>query len=305
MKKILRKAIPLWLAMVLVIDFSLLTGVSQYFFMKQQFNKAVAELKKTTKSPEEFVQILRQEVVPYKGYKTSIQWKDLGKQLVEAGAIDKQKFEEIFATEANFKDHMRYLDGSWNHNLIVNENNSRFILDTLWALGLVNKSLMLDEGPMKEGGDPGSFASTGGWTLGTKDAMQLYSSAEIIQLTPTQQELVKRIAENVYRPCCGNPTSFPDCNHGMAALGYIQLGVKEGLSEKQIYKDLLSLNSYWFPQTYVEMAAFFEKKGAKWNTVDAKLALSSQYSSAQATRQIQESIQDLPGFKSKQGGCTA
>lgn len=305
-KKVLKKAIPLWLLIVLVVDLSLVIGIGEYYFIKKQFFKTVSDLQKTTKNSEDFVQILKQEVIPYKGHKTKVKWKDLGKQLVDVGAIDKQKYEEIFASDPNVKDHLKFLDGSWDHNIEINENNSRFMVNTLWALGLVNKSKVLDSGPMGgEGIETANMASTGGWTLGSKDAMHLYSSEDIIKLNKDQQDLVQKIAENVYRPCCNNPTSFPDCNHGMAALGYIMLAVKAGLSEKEIYKDILAFNSYWFPQTYLEIAAFFDKQGTKWDKVDAKLALSSQYSSAQGAKRIQQSIQDIPGFESKGGGCGA
>ncbi|MBI3981119.1 hypothetical protein HY345_03930 [Candidatus Microgenomates bacterium] len=306
MKKLLKKVIPLWLVLAIVLDTSLLVGLGEYYLLTRQFNSALSKLSQTTKNPEEFIQILKQEVVPYKGYKTLVKWNDLGKQLVESGAIDKQKFEELFAQDVNVKDHLKYLEGNSNHNMVINENNSRFMVNTLWALGLVNKSKVLDEGLMKqEGLEVARLASTGGWTLGTKGPMELYSSQEIIKLTSEQQDLVKKIAENVYRPCCGNSTAFPDCNHGMAALGYIQLAVKAGLSEKQIYQDLLAFNSYWFPQHYVEMAAMFSKQNVKWKDVDPKIALSQEYSSALAASRIQQQVQDIPGFESKGGSCGA
>lgn len=306
MKKLFKKVIPLWLVLAIVLDTSLLVGLAEYYLLTKQFGTAFSKLSQTTKNPEEFIQILKQEVVPYKGYKTLVKWNDLGKQLVESGAIDKQKFEELFAQDVNVKDHLKYLDGNSNHNMVINENNSRFMVNVLWALGLVNKSKVLDEGLMKqEGLEVARLASTGGWTLGTKGPMELYSSQEIIKLTPEQQDLVKKIAENVYRPCCGNSTAFPDCNHGMAALGYIQLAVKTGLSEKQIYQDLLAFNSYWFPQHYVEMAAMFSKQNVKWKDVDSKIALSQEYSSAQAAGRIQQQVQDIPGFESKGGSCGA
>ena len=50
-----------------------------------------------------------------------------------------------------------------------------------------------------------------------------YNKYEIIKLTPEQQETCT-VADGSYRPCCGNSTSFPDCNHG-AALSIIELGV--------------------------------------------------------------------------------
>ncbi len=306
MSNFLKKTLPLWLVAILIIDSFLLSGFIQYYFFKKQFNEIALRLSKTTKSPEEFAQILKQQVIPYKGYETKIKWNDLGQRLVEAGAIDKQKYEELFADNPNTKDHMKYLDGNWDHKIVINENNSQFLVNTLWALGLTNKVKVLDEGPMRgKGMETANFASTGGWTLGSKDAMRLYSSSEIIKLTTSQQDLVKKIAENVYRPCCGNSSAFPDCNHGMAALGYIELAVKSGLSETQIYKDLLAFNSYWFPQTYVDMAGYFEKEGTSWDKVDAKLALSSNFSSAQGANRIKQSIKDLPGFESQGGSCGA
>ena len=266
-KFFLEKVVPLWLLIVIVINATLLSGFIQYYLMKKELNNAFVKLAKTTKDPNELVQILKQEVLPQKGYATSLKWKDLGKQLVEAGAIDKKKYEEIFGNETD----MKYLDSNSNDNMVINEKNSRFMVNTLWALGLTNKSKVLDEGPMKENGDTANFASTGGWTLGTKSAMEVYSSKVIIPLTDKQQELVKKIAENVFRPCCNNSTAFPDCNHGMAALGYIEWAVYNNLSEKQIYKDLLAFDSFWFPQNYVEIAAYFDKQGTKWKNVDAKL----------------------------------
>ncbi len=135
--------------------------------------------------------------------------------------------------------------------------------------------------------------------------MELYASAEIIQLTDKQQELVKKIAANVYRPCCNNSTAFPDCNHGMAALGYIQLAVENGLSEKLIYKDLMAFNSYWFPEQYVEMAVYFEKQGIKWKDVDLKVLLSANYSSATGAQRVAQSVQNVPGIQGQGGGCGA
>lgn len=295
-KKFLSKVVPLWMVLVIVLDVTFLSGIAQYYLMKWELKQVVTQLTKTTQTPEQLAQILKQEVLPQKGYMTSLKWKDLGKKLVEAGAIDRKKYEEIFTASSDGADHMKYLDGNWDENITINEQNARFMVNTLWALGLVNKSKVLDEGPMRgEGIETGKMASTGGWTLGSKDAMELYSSAQVIPLTDEQQEQVKRIAENVFRPCCGNSTYFPDCNHGMAALGYIEWAIYNGLSEEQIYKDLLVLNSFWFPQNYVEMAVYFDKQGIKWKNVDAKLALSSAYSSAQGAQSIKQSVQPAAG----------
>lgn len=308
-RSILKKAIPLWMVLLIVLDSSLLVGLGEYYLLKKVTNKNLTALAKTTKNPEELAQILKQQVLPATGYRTSLKWKDLGKQLVEVGAINKEKYAAMFTSDADGGDQMKYLGGNWDENMVINEKNSRFMVNTLWALGLVNKSKVLDAGPMKNNGNSlGSFASTGGWTLGSKGATELYSSTPIIPLTDEQQELVKKIAENVYRPCCNNSTVFPDCNHGMAALGYIEWAVFNNLSEGQIYKDLLAFNSFWFPQTYVEMAAYFQSgkvgnKEIQWKDVDAKLALSAEYSSAKGAQRVQQAVQNVPGIQSQGGSC--
>lgn len=285
----------------------LITGFVQYYIMKKNFNVQLFELAKTTKNPEELAQILKQKVLPQKGYKLAAKWSDIGKQLLESGVIDKTKYEELFVQDMAAKKEMGHLMSVSNDKMTINESNSRFMVNTLWALGLVNKNKILEEGSMKiyGKGDVMNFASTGGWNLGSKPTSELYSSAEIIKLTVEQQELVKRIAQNVFRPCCNNSTEFPDCNHGMAALGYIELAVSQGVPEKQIYKDILALNAFWFPQTYVELAAYFGKQGIDWSKVDARTALSSQYSSAQGSQQTRQNVQNVPGLNVQQGGCGA
>lgn len=305
MKEILQKSIPVWMVIFIVFNSSMLVGFTQYYIMQKRFEQSIKKLAETAKNPEDLVNILKQEVLPASGYKTSLKWKDLGQKLVESGVIDKKKYEEIFLSEADGKNELKFLEGNWDENITINEKNSRFLVNTFWALGLVNKSKVLDEGPMMQEGrkKAGNFASTGGWTIGTKPVMELYSSKEIISLNSEQQELVKEIAENVFRPCCNNSTAFPDCNHGMAALGYIEWAVYNSLPEKQIYKDLLAFNSFWFPQTYVEMAAYFDKQKLGWKDVDAKLALSKDYSSAQGAARIKQDIQGIPGIQNSGGGC--
>lgn len=305
--KILFKTVPLWLVTILLINSVMVTGFIQYYIMKKNLDGQISALVKATKNPEELVQILKQKVLPQKGYALSVRWNDIGKQLLDSGVIDKAKYDELFKQDQYARQQMKYLSKNSHDYMTINENNSRFMVNTLWALGLVNKNKILEEGSMKTygRGEFMNFASTGGWNLGTKPTAELYSSSEIIKLNPQQQELVKKIALNTYRSCCNNSTEFPDCNHGMAALGYIEAAVSQGIPEKQIYKDLLSLNSFWFPQQYVELAAYFDSQSTSWNKVDAKLALSSQYSSAQGSQQVQQNIQKVPGFNIQQRGCGA
>ena len=304
--KFLKKPVPLWLVILFIIDSLALGALTDQLIMRRQVNRLQGQLSEV-KNPELLVKETTAQVLPSGGYTTSLKWGNIGKKLVDSGAIDVNKFKEIHKSDIDGRADLDILDGNSNKPIAINENNSRLVVNLLWALGLVNKSKVLDEGPMKTSGtDAGNFASTGGWTLGTKPAMQLYSSQELIPLTPEQQELVRKIAENIYRPCCGNSVAFPDCNHGMAALGYIELAVANGSAESQIYKDILAMNSFWFPDTYVEMAVYFQRQqGLAWDKVDPKVALSKDYSSAQGAAKINQAIQGVPGIKSRGGSCGA
>lgn len=302
-KKLFSKAIPLWMVLILILQSSTALGLLQYYVLEKYVNEQIIAIAKE-KSPEELAQVLRQEVIPQNGYTLGVTWGDIGKDLFDSGAIDQQKYEQLFSQDPGDRSMMKYMTHSSGEHMIVNEANAHFMVNTLWALGLVNKNALLDGGQMQSR-DPMQYASTGGWDLGSKPANELYSSQQFIQLTDQQQTLVKKIADMVFRPCCDNPTSFPDCNHGMAALGYIELAVKQGVPEKRIYKDILALNSYWFPQQYVSLATYFTQQKADWEGVDAKLALSQQYSSAQGASQVQQQLQPISGTNSQGGGCSA
>ena len=152
-----------------------------------------------------------------------------------------------------------------------------------------------------------SFASTAGWTLGKTEGGKLFNSLSIISLTPDQENLVKEIAESIYRPCCGNHTGFPDCNHGAAMLGFIELAASQGMSKDEIYKKALVLNSYWFPQNYAEIATYFKaQKGMAWKDVNPKEILGVSYSSGQGYAAINKELQAeglLPKAQGGGGGC--
>jgi len=295
LKKFLRTPLPLYLALLLAINVGILTAAGGYLLLTRG---------SSTQDPENLVKDLKAEVLPAAGYITSITWGDTGKKLIEVGAIDEKQYQQLFNSPTNGMDELDILKGGSTKLIGINENNSQFIVDTLWAFGLTQKSKVLDEGPMKNSGtELGNFASTGGWTLGKKSAIQLYSSQELVQLNNFQQDLVKKIAESVYRPCCDNPTSFPDCNHGMAALGLIELEVAAGLPEEQIYRDVLAFNSFWFPQTYLEIAVYFSQQGKEWGELDPKTILGPEYSSASGSAVISSQVKDVPGLDSGGGSC--
>ena len=150
-----------------------------------------------------------------------------------------------------------------------------------WALGLGNKNDILENGPMTDPkyGGAGRFASTGGWTLANGDAMEHYSRHRFINLTPEQQAIVERVSRGIYRPCCDNSVYFPDCNHGMAMLGFLELAASQRFNENELYQMALVLNSYWFPDTYLTIGKYFQNRGIDWEKIDAKEALGYNFSS--------------------------
>lgn len=119
-----------------------------------------------------------------------------------------------------------------------------------------------------------------------------------------QQALVDRVSRSIFRPCCGNSTHFPDCNHGMAMLGLLELLAANNIGEQQMYQIALSVNAYWFAPNYLDLATYFQEQGTSWENVDPKQVLSAQYSSAQGYQQTRKKIHSLP--PSAQGGnCSA
>ena len=153
-----------------------------------------------------------------------IHWGDVGSQLVEKGVIDLDKFKSIYESRGGLGEEEVLLTGGMELKEIrMTAENSGELLNMLWAFGLANKNEILEKGPMRDPryGGAENFASTGGWSIAKGDAMEHYSAYELVKLTGEQQKRVERVSQNIYRPCCGNSTYFPDCNHGMAMLGFL------------------------------------------------------------------------------------
>ena len=221
---------------------------------------------------------------------------DIGPKLIELGVIDENKYSSPYLTR-------QYAP------LEISSENSRDILNILWGFGLANKNEILETGPMADPkyGGPEGFASTGGWTIGTNHPMSHYSKHDIVTLNAQQQKLVNSVSKRIFRPCCPNPAYFPDCNHGMAMLALIELMVSQGYSETEIYQAGLAFNSYWFGQTYMDLAYYFKtKENLDWKNVDPKRALSAEFSSAQGYQAIKKQIEGVaPQKPSTGGGCGA
>lgn len=228
------------------------------------------------------------KVLPPEGLVLPIMWGDIGKKLVENGVIDLEKFQALYNSPSHKELIQNLLSQPYNKNLVITKENAGIILNILWAFGLANKNKILEEGPMTDPryGGAGNFASTGGWTLAKGEAMDHYSKHKLVILNEVQQNLVEKVSKNIYRPCCGNSTYFPDCNHGMAMLGLLELMAANNIDEDQMYEVALKVNSYWFPSTYLTLAKYFELKGLSWDKVNPKEVLGATFSSADGYRQI-------------------
>ena len=245
--------------------------------------------------PEErvFGSALEELVLPSEGVVLPAAWRDLRIQMVRSGVIDKEKFKKLYENRDGLgQDEKKLLDLADNGNIKITEENSGFILNLFWALGLGTKNDILESGPMADAryGGAGGFASTAGWTLAKGSAMDHYSRHQFIVLTPQEQEKVERVSKNIFRPCCDNSTYFPDCNHGMAMLGLLELMASQGVSEEEMYRAALEVNAYWFPDTYLTIAQYLNAKGIDWQEANPQEILGVGFSSISGYRRILKEV---------------
>ncbi len=277
-------------------------------FGKAAFQKTTASNTQPTENSQQQTgpsdEELQTAVLPASGIALPIVWNDMGKQLVQTGVLDLKKFEDIYASRGRFGAEKKLLTESINDQLTMTAENSGTWLNILWAFGLGQKSAILSQGQMSDpaNGGAANFASTGGWTIAKGDAMTHYGKHEFLKLTGEQEELVKKVAEGIYRPCCGNSVAFPDCNHGMAMLGLLELMAANNVSEQDMYKTALVVNSYWFPDTYLTIAKLKAKEGTSWTSVDPKEVLGAEFSSSSGYRNVRAKVEPSQS-KSSSGGC--
>ena len=277
--------LPLFLILGIILASFLIGNISQPIF------KIQAKKIEAPKEQAPDLSVLQEKVLPSKGFTFKLNWGDLGKKLISDGVIDEVKLAKaLTGTDALPPEYKKYLDSSVKDQIELNTGNAQFWVDVLWGLGLSNKNDILDKGPMVEGGQTANFASTGGYTIGVSKPMDLYSKFSYIKLTPDQQKQVEEIAGGIFRPCCGNSVAFPDCNHGMAALALVELMVSQNFSKDEIYRTVLAFNSYWFPQTYLDISYHFAKNNRDFKTVSPAEILSKTFSSAQGYQAIKRQV---------------
>jgi len=248
---------------------------------------------------------IEEAVLPSDGAVLPVTWGNLGAKLVSTGILDADKFAGLYEQRGAFtEEYKNLLFGNSRGKLKITKENSGYLLNLFWALGLTSKNPILDIGEMMNPtyGGAGNFASTGGWTIAKGNTMEHYSKHKFFNLTAEQQTLVDKISKGIYRPCCGNSTHFPDCNHGMAMLGLLELMASQGASEEKMWNAALAVNSYWFPDTYLTIAIYMKNKGIDWKKVNPQEILGADYSSASGFRRIASQVV-VPQGQGGGNGC--
>lgn len=233
-----------------------------------------------------------------------VSWNGLGAELVNNGTIDVNKFKAIYVQKGIFTDEFeKLLLSEDNGKIIITKDNAGYLLNLFWALGLASKNPILESGEMTNPvyGGAQNFASTAGWTMSVGNPMNHYSKHVFFELTGEQQALVDRMSRGIYRPCCNNSTHFPDCNHGMAMLGLLELMASQGVSENKMWQTALIVNSFWFPDTYKTLAEYEKSNGIEWKNIEPKKILGINYSSASGYTKIKTVMNE--GKNSAGVGC--
>jgi len=270
-------------------------GITLLVLWNSQGGNPFSEKGSSALSDTEYAELL-ESVTPLAGVELPVRWNDLGVRLVESGVIDRGRWIELYGSLSEEERHL--LDGNSPEKLRITRENAPYLLNLLWALGLANKNPILEdktEMMNPEYGGASNFASTGGWTIGKGDPMDHYNMHSLTPLTPGQQDRVDRVARGIYRPCCGNPVHFPDCNHGMAMLGLLELMASQDVSEEEMYKAALAVNSYWFPDTYQTIAQYLAQSGVEWSSLKPQEILGAKYSGASGFAKIVAAVETHQG----------
>lgn len=226
-------------------------------------------------------------VVPESGFQSRIALGDAILRLVDNGVIDRGKFFDLAAQRGAPPEELSaVLSRPSNQPIRLTLENAVDLVNLLWPVGLSNFLAGNFRSPLN-GDSLYTLASTGGWTLGeAENGGDYFSAYPIVRLDTGQEQLVIRLAESIYRPCCDNSTFFQDCNHGSALFGLLQLGAAQGLSEADLLREALAFNSYWFPDNYVLTALYLKVfEETEWQDADAAEILGFRFSALSAWRE--------------------
>lgn len=87
-------------------------------------------------------------------------------------------------------------------------------------------------------------------------------------------------------------------------LGLLELLASQGADEEKMYGSALQMNSYWFPDTYLTLAKFWQNKGVEWDEIRPKEVLGASYSSALGYQNILSEVEEIK-LEPTGNGCEA
>ncbi len=248
---------------------------------------------------------LQGQVLPANGFVLSAKWGDIVHKAVLANAINVRNLSLIlnYSKEPLTQDEMEILNGTSTANIILNSSDALFVVDVLWGIGVNNNNPVITNGtisqyinqtyvvngtPVHYTSTPYDYASTGGY--GPLGRLQL-GKLDLVSLTQQQQALMYDVATHTYRPCCNNPTAFPDCNHGAAALALIEIMASQGNGINATFAAVKDFNSLYFTQQYLYDAIYLKSKGISWDNASPSLVTGYNFSSYSGSSSIQQYVQ--------------
>jgi hypothetical protein len=214
-------------------------------------------------------------------YDLPVAYGEIGPSLLDYGAFTYDGFAQVYAQAGQplTAEQQAIIREGSDGQITISHANAYFLLNFFWALGLSNDNPILKAGPMMEysKGQIERFASTGGWPLATRPVPELFASAPVIEIDEAQQARLEEAAAAVYRPCCDNPTIFPDCNHGMAMLGLLELMASQNASVDQMLEAAKYVNSFWFPGQAQEVGTYYlAQSSSDFTSIDAREMVSAE-----------------------------
>ncbi len=279
---------------VIFLLFTFLAGNGSGFLINEQRHtkKELSRASQEAQRTSELVHMARQ-VNPPDGYAIKAHFGDVGPKLLASGAINYAAFLEVYerAGAPLTETQLAILAEGSDDPIAIHKENAYFLLNFFWALGITNQNSILTVGPMvtNSQGQVENFASTGGWSIAEKPIRELYASTEIVSLTADQQEHLEHVTQNVFRPCCNNSTHFPDCNHGMAMLGLLQLMASQEATEDEMFEAAKYFNAFWYPGQTMELATFFKAAmDLDFSEVDARQVVSKNISSGSGYQEVRQ-----------------
>ncbi len=113
-------------------------------------NKAVTPEASTPNAQTEVFPVNRVSLPD--SYTLPVSFDNSGPQLLDAGAIDYDRFVQLYAEAGQplTQQQLEILSKGSEAPIVIDRENAYFLLNFFWALGLTNRNTLLTEGPMKQ-----------------------------------------------------------------------------------------------------------------------------------------------------------